>query len=109
MKPMAGESRIQFLPLQDRQIERTAAQLIPESLALKHQLIPVRRRGKVLELAMADPADMKAMEDISVLTGLEIEPYWADGEQIQIAIRQNLTVGKAENMEEEKEKEQSGR
>lgn len=86
------------------QINAEAAQLISEHIARKYTLIPIGIKGKTIQVAMANPTDLKAIDDISVLTGMEIEPYAADAEQILIAIRQNLTIGKAENIVSEEEK-----
>ncbi len=51
--------------------------LIPVKLAARHQVIPFRRVGRVLSVAMVNPADLPAVDEISFLTGLQIAPHVA--------------------------------
>jgi len=48
--------------------------LIPRDLALKHQVIPIGLEKRRLLLAMADPADLRAIDDIAFITGHIIKP-----------------------------------
>jgi type IV pilus assembly protein PilB len=60
--------------------------LLPEALARKYTALPVRREGKRLEVAMADPLDIQAIEDISFATGCKVTPLIAGRSQILEAI-----------------------
>lgn len=51
--------------------------LIPRELALKYRVIPIYRNKKQLNLVMADPADLKAIDEISFITGFIIKPVIA--------------------------------
>lgn len=51
--------------------------LIPRELALKYRAIPIHREQKRLYLVMADPADLKAIDDIAFITGFIIKPLIA--------------------------------
>lgn len=51
--------------------------LIPRDLALKYRVIPIHRDKKRLFLVMADPADLKAIDEISFITGFIIKPVVA--------------------------------
>jgi esterase/lipase superfamily enzyme len=59
------------------EVDAEIASLIPEQIARKFQILPVRRSGKKLVIAMADPTDIVAMDEVKFLTGLEIEPVVA--------------------------------
>ena len=48
--------------------------LIPEALARKYTVLPIRREGKRMEVAMADPLDFQAIEDIAFATGCKVAP-----------------------------------
>jgi type IV pilus assembly protein PilB len=73
-------------------IDPGVAGLIPEEMALRYTLIPFERRSGVLRVAMLDPTNERALRDVQMFTGLEVEPVFAKTEEIQTAIRQCLTV-----------------
>ncbi|MDQ7095766.1 GspE/PulE family protein [Desulfosporosinus sp. PR] len=66
--------------------------LVPEEMARRYTLIPFQRQAGVLRVAMADPTHERALRDLRVITGLQVEPVFSDQEEIQAAIRQHLTV-----------------
>lgn len=51
--------------------------LIPQELALKYRVIPISLEKRRLNLVMADPADLKAIDDIGFITGLIVKPVVA--------------------------------
>jgi len=73
-------------------IDPDVAGLIPEEMARRYTLIPFERRAGILRVAMFDPTHERALRDVRMFTGLEIEPVFAMTEEIQTAIRQCLTV-----------------
>ncbi|EGW40309.1 GspE/PulE family protein [Desulfosporosinus sp. OT] len=73
-------------------IDSEVAGLIPEEIALRYTLIPFERSLGILRVAMLDPTNERALRDVRMFTGLEIEPVFAKAEEIQTAIRQFLTV-----------------
>jgi type IV pilus assembly protein PilB len=50
------------------------AALIPFETANKYQLVPLKRKGRLLTIAMMDPLDIGAMDTIEIMTNLEVEP-----------------------------------
>jgi len=73
-------------------IDPAVASLIPEEMARRYTLIPLERRAGTLRVAMLDPTHERALRDVRLFTGLEIEPVYAKTEEIEGAIRQFLTV-----------------
>ncbi|HZK83869.1 MAG TPA: ATPase, T2SS/T4P/T4SS family [Desulfosporosinus sp.] len=73
-------------------IDPSVAGLIPEEMARRYTLIPFERRAGILRVAMLDPTHERALRDVRMFTGFEIEPVYAKIEEIQTAIRQYLTV-----------------
>jgi len=73
-------------------IDPAVAALIPEEMALRYTLIPFERRSSILRVAMLDPTQERALRDVRMFTGLEVEAVFAKVEEIQTAIRQYLTV-----------------
>ncbi|HXF42909.1 MAG TPA: type IV-A pilus assembly ATPase PilB [Pyrinomonadaceae bacterium] len=68
------------------QIEQETIKLISQEVALKYTVLPISRSGTTLTLAMADPANVFAIDDIKFMTGLNIEPVIASEASIQLAI-----------------------
>src|SRR5947209_1901708 len=61
--------------------------LIPPELAKRHQLIPVNRTGATLIVAMSDPSNIYAIDDLKFRTGLNIEVVVASEVAIDEAIQ----------------------
>jgi type IV pilus assembly protein PilB len=72
--------------LSDFDIDHEVIQLIPRDVSEKHQLIPVNRAGASLIVAMSDPSNIFAIDDIKFLTGYNIEVVVAAEAAIQAAI-----------------------
>jgi len=68
------------------QIEKEVIKLISEDVALKYSVLPISKVGATLTLAMADPTNVFAMDDIKFMTGLNVEPVIASETSIQLAI-----------------------
>ncbi|GAI46918.1 unnamed protein product, partial [marine sediment metagenome] len=66
-----------------------ALQLIPEVMARKHSAIPVTIAGKTLEVAMADPTDIFALEALSGHSRMRIRAVAASAREIRDAIDLN--------------------
>ncbi|MCB1042121.1 MAG: type IV-A pilus assembly ATPase PilB [Acidobacteria bacterium] len=56
------------------EIDREIIKLIPADVAQKYQVLPISRTGATLTLAMTDPSNVFAMDDIKFMTGYNIEP-----------------------------------
>jgi type IV pilus assembly protein PilB len=67
-------------------IEGTVIKLISQEVALKYTVLPISKVGATLTLAMADPTNVFAMDDIKFMTGLNVEPVIASEASIQMAI-----------------------
>lgn len=72
--------------VEDYQLEPEVVRLIPESLARRHMAIPVRRDGNRLLVAMVDPLNLTALDDLRLATGLEIIPAIASEREIEAAL-----------------------
>ena len=72
----------------DMIINRDVAATIPASLAERHQIIPVGREGSTITLAMADTANLFAIDDVRMITHCSIKPMRAGEREIARAISQ---------------------
>src|SRR3954466_15476485 len=68
------------------EISAEVIQLVPPELAKRHQLIPVNRAGATLIVAMSDPSNIYAIDDLKFLTGYNIEVVVASEVAIDEAI-----------------------
>ena len=68
------------------QIEEETIKLISHEVALKYAVLPISKVGANLTLAMADPTNVFAMDDIKFMTGLNIEPVISSEASIQEGI-----------------------
>lgn len=74
-------------------IDPGLAELVPERIARQYGLVPVSRLGKCLSVAMADPSNILALDDLAALTCSEITPVIAAEKDIEQAIRQLYRSG----------------
>ncbi|TET43924.1 type IV-A pilus assembly ATPase PilB [candidate division TA06 bacterium] len=79
---------VSSINLSDYNIDQAILDLVPSELATKYRCIPLERRGKVLTVAMVNPADVLAIEDIKFTTGFEVKPVVAAESSIVKAIEE---------------------
>ncbi len=69
-------------------IEPDVLKLIPKEMAKHYQIVPIGKMGKSLTVAMADPLNIFAIDDLKSLTGFEINPIIAQQKEILSTIEQ---------------------
>ncbi len=67
-------------------IDPSVLSLIPQEVAQKHTVLPLSRVGATLTLAMVDPTNVFAMDDVKFMTGLNVEPVVVAEGSVQLAI-----------------------
>lgn len=67
-------------------VDKEAIQAVPESLANKYILIPIKIKDNTIHVAMADPLNMFALDDVKIASGYEVEPLLAGKDEILKAI-----------------------
>ncbi|WNG44963.1 type IV-A pilus assembly ATPase PilB [Archangium minus] len=72
--------------LKDFDIDAEIIKLVPKEVAEKHLVIPVNRAGPSLIVAMCDPSNIYAVDDLKFLTGYNVEPVVASEISIREAI-----------------------
>ena len=75
-------------------IDLTVVKLVPTETARKYQIIPLSRSGSTLTIAMTDPTNVFAMDDIKFMTGYTVEPVVASEVAITDAIDKYYPSGK---------------
>ena len=69
------------------EIDAAVVKLIPGETAQKYQVVPLSRAGATLTLAMTDPTNVFAMDDIKFMTGYNVEPVVASEQAVSDAIQ----------------------
>lgn len=98
---LAIQYGVPSIKLSEFPIDPNVVKLIPMETALKHHLLPLARSGSLLTLAISDPANVFALDDVKFLTGLNVEPVLASESAIDQAIKNQY--GTAEDAERQKE------
>ena len=81
---------VPFVDLQTQQIDPAAARLLPPSVAQRLCAMPIERTDISVSVAMADPYDIVALDEIQSLVQLPVDPYIATEEGIREAIARNF-------------------
>jgi len=84
---------IPFVNLKKEGVKAEAIKLIPESIARKYSIIPVDRTDGTVVIAMEDPKDIEALEDLAAVTMKRIEPVISTSQDIQEMIDLNYRIG----------------
>ncbi len=74
------------ISLKDFDVDEEVIKLIPRTIAEKHQVVPVNRAGSALIIAMSDPSNIFAIDEIKFHTGYNVEPVVASEAAIREAI-----------------------
>jgi type IV pilus assembly protein PilB len=80
------------------EVDANVIKLIPQDTAVRYQIVPLSRVGSTLTIAMTDPTNVFAMDDIKFMTGFNVEPVVASETAIAEAI--SKFYGETESGEE---------
>src|SRR6476646_3581914 len=75
------------------QIDPAVIKLVPAETAQKYQIVPLSRSGATLTIAMTDPTNVFAMDDIKFMTGYNVEPVVASETAVMEAIHRYYPAG----------------
>ncbi len=85
-KTIAAQMKIPHVSLTTMIVDPDVVGLITEGLARRHQVIPVAKKEHLLTLAMADPLNIYALDEVRQVTGLEVESVIATETEVMGAI-----------------------
>ncbi len=81
-------------------VDAAVVKLIPQETATKYQILPLSRVGSSLTVAMVDPTNVFALDDIKFMTGFNIEPVVASEKSILEAIEKYYGAAESEEAKE---------
>jgi type IV pilus assembly protein PilB len=85
------------ITLKEFEIDPAVIKLVPIETAQKYQVLPLSRSGATLTIAMTDPTNVFAMDDIKFMTGYNVEPVVASESSVLEAIAKYYAPGKGNN------------
>lgn len=89
LRALSSQLKLGIIDLQNVTIEENVLSLIPANVLKKHKMIPFEYSPdnmNILRVAMADPMDMTAIDDINIITNLQVEPVVSTTRGIMIAL-----------------------
>jgi type IV pilus assembly protein PilB len=97
--------RIPYVELVATTIDPEAVQMVPEQLALKYMVIPIKKEGNELTVVMRDPLNYQSVDELHALTGMDIKECIAPEAEIKNAIDRYYGSEGAQKAVEELNKE----
>lgn len=88
-KALSKQFHYDMVDLQNVEIEQDILSLVPASVLKKHKALPFEYSPdnmNVLRVAMSDPMDMAAMDDINIITNLQVEPVVVTTGSVMLAL-----------------------
>ena len=76
-----------YLPLQGYEIDPAVAKIIPEHVAKQYGLVAVDRVGSILTVAMSNPLNTQAIEDVEMLTHFKVQVFVTTATDVSNAIK----------------------
>jgi type IV pilus assembly protein PilB len=118
VRALARQHRVPAVDLERVKLDPKILKLVPTEIAVKHQVLPLRRVGRTLTVAMSNPTDLGVIDDLKFITRFDIEPviagdftlrkiiekeYEANDERVNELLRQfeNEEIEVVEDTEEE--------
>ena len=75
-----------YLPLENYEIDKEIVKIVPKNVSIQYCLVPVDKIGSNLTVAMANPLNSQAVEDIALLSGLCVQLFESTATDIKKAI-----------------------
>src|SRR5213075_29766 len=90
---VAQQYSLPAINLSEVEIDPAILKLIPKEICQKHQVIPVQRKGATLIVAMSDPSNIYAIDELKFLTQYNIEPVVASEQGVEQALTRYYDKG----------------
>lgn len=97
VRGLAEQWGVPFVDVGEAEIDAALTKLVPENIARKLKVLPIAKKNGRLTLAMKNPLDIFAIDEVRMMTGIDVEPAIASEEDIINAIsrtyRRQVDVG----------------
>ena len=92
-KCLATQWGVQYVDLTDYSIDEDAVKCVSQDIARRYKVIPIAKKNGKLTLAMKNPLDVFALDEVRLITGSEVEPVIAIEEDVLGAINREYSSG----------------
>jgi type IV pilus assembly protein PilB len=86
VRALAEQVGLEFVDLAEFPVDSVATSLLPEALARRYKALPIGERDGKLLVAMSDPANVYALDDIRTITGRDVLPVVSTANDVEAAI-----------------------
>ena len=94
-------SGVPMITIQERLLDNNVISLIPAELAYRHQSLPLSKEGNILRIAVADPFNISIVDDVRLVTGLSVELFFADPQEIRRLVEEHYVQRMIADADEE--------
>jgi type IV pilus assembly protein PilB len=85
---------VPYVNLEEIAIDPEVVKLIPEHISRRYKIIPIKLNGDKIVVAMTNPVNIYALDDVRIITGREVEPVLASEKRINQALDRIYTIQK---------------
>jgi type IV pilus assembly protein PilB len=89
---IANQYNVPAVDLDEYELESDIIELIPQDVAERHKILPISRAGTSLVVAMVDPTNLNAIDDVKFLTGYNVEPVVASEAAIDAVLERHYAA-----------------
>ena len=93
VRALAEQVGLEFVDLTEYRIDPVLTSLLPEALSRRYRALPIGERDGKLLVAMSDPANVYALDDIRTMTGRDVQPVVATANDVEQAISKFSGMG----------------
>lgn len=86
----AAQAKVDFIEFADRQVDRSAVELVPSTLCRRHGILPLSQSPGRILIATADPGNVVAIDDVRAATRREVDLVVAERSDLQAALDRYL-------------------
>ena len=97
---LSQEYRVPAIDLGAVELDPELGKLVTRDVCERHKVVPISRAGSSLIVAMSDPTNLHALDDIKFLTGLNVEPVVASENSISQTIEKLFATNSSINVED---------
>ncbi len=98
-KALARQFRVPAVDLEKVRVEDKILRLVPEEVAMRHRVLPLRKVGRTLTVAMSNPTDIGALDNLKFITRFEIEPVIVGEYTLQRFLEEYYGMGESKMQE----------
>lgn len=92
LNSLADQLKIPYVDIQGVKFSQEAIRKVPETIARKHRIIPISIENGSLKLAMADPLNIFAVDEVTIQSGMDVVTVLAAESDIERAIQEEYGV-----------------